>query len=526
MSRGSWLALIMCGGLFLLAAFRVIMPRSGGSTSGGERVVRFAHFRLEEPIIAALNTLAREYEQMHPGVRLEQIAVPLRGWRAWLNAQLVGGMAPDLVYLFALQTEMYPRHFLPLSEAVMQPNRYNEGSPLAGMPWRDTFVDGLDSEPNFNTSLQDRYGIPLSMATWRLLYNRDLLAEIGGADQPPHDLRSFLALCDVVRAHGQRTGRPLVPIAGSGDRTLPAMDRLFQSQTQRLSRQVDRSRHLSLGFADMGLAYLRGEWDFGSPGVRGGLELWRDYGRWHQPGFLQSRQEDATFLFLQQRALMVSVISWDYINLRELAPFAIGVVDLPFAEIDNQRLGANTLGPNSEAAIGLRFSFGIVRYSEHPDVALDFLRYLTSAAGNGRFAALSGNLPAIVGLPVEPDLRAFAPNLDGSAPGFRIVRGTPQSGPATNRLIETELHRLVAEQGSVEGYIAEIAPRYERALRTDLGREVRDLSKRVRQEDSILAGLETQAEADAGAVSQRWETQAQQEAQAAQIAYGLAEVER
>jgi len=527
MSRGSWVGVAVVGALFLFTALRVLLPRPGSLPGeDGVRVVRFAHYRLEEPIIRALDQLARDYERSHPGVRIEQIAVPLRGWRAWLNAQLVGGTAPDLVYLFALQTEMYPRYFQPLTGAVTLPNPYNRGSPLEDVPWRDTFIDGLVTEPNYHASLQEYYGIPLSMATWRLLYNRDLLREIAGADEPPRDLRAFLALCEATEAYSQRTGRRIVPIAGSADRTLPAMERLFLSQTQRLSATVDRSRRIYVDFTGMALGHLRGDWDFDSPGIRGGLELWREFGRWHQPGFLQSRQEDATFLFLQERALMVSVISWDFLNLRGLASFNIGAVDLPFAAPAGSGLGANTLGPNSEADIGLRFSFGLVRHSEHPEVALDFLRYITSVEGNARFAALSGNLPALTGLPVEADLKDFAPQLEGATPGFRVVRGTPQSGQATNRLVETELHRLVSEKGSVDHYVAEVSRRYRTALRADLGRQARELLQRVRQEDSIVGLVSRDVNPEDRGYSQRWETQALQESEAAQVMYSLERADR
>lgn len=521
MNRFSWVGLALLAALFVVSAWRVVIPRAG-VFGGGEKVVRFAHYRLERPTIEALDALARDYEQMHPGVRVEQITVPLRGWRAWLNTQLVGEMAPDLVYLFGFSLEMYPRHFHPLSAAVNEPNPYNRGTHLEGVPWRDTFLDGLASSPNYQASLQEHYGIPLSMATWRLLYNVELLRQITGSTEPPRTFRDFVRLRESTEEFRRRTGRVVLPIAGSADRTLPAMDRLFQSQTQRLGAEIDWHRQIVLGFTGVAVSWIRGKWGFDSPGVQGGLELWREFGRSHQPGFLQSQQEDATFLFLQERALMVSVISWDFRNLRELAPFEVGATTLPFATPDDPEFGANTFGHLSEAGLGLLFSFGLTRYSEHPEIAVDFLRFLTSVEGNTRFASRSGNLPALFGVPADGDLKVFAPRLDGSPAGARLVRGTPRSGDATNLLIETELHRLVAEQGSVDDYVAEMNRRYGPALRHDLGRQARDLLRRAAQEDTILALLETDPDAEARGRSVRWENQTTQEIEAGLIGHTLA----
>jgi raffinose/stachyose/melibiose transport system substrate-binding protein len=520
-NRATWVGLSLLAVLFVISAWRVVVPRSG-FFGGDEKVVRFAHYRLERPIIDALDAIARDYERLHPGVRVEQITVPLRGWRAWLNTQLVGEMAPDLVYLYGFSIEMFPRHFHPLTRAVEEPNPYNRGTHLEGVPWRDTFLDGLASSPNYQPSLQEYYGIPLSMATWRLLYNRELLWEVTGSPEPPRSFREFVEVRERTEEYRRRTGRVVLPIAGSADRTLPAMDRLFQSQTQRLGAEINWQRQIVLGFTGNAVSWLRGMWNFDSPGVRGGLELWREFGRAHQPGFLQSQQEDATFLFLQQRALMVAVISWDYRNLRELAPFVVGVTGLPFATPDDPEFGANTFGHISEAGLGLLFSFGLTRYGEHPEVALDFLRYLTSAEGNARFSARSGNLPALFGVPADEDLAEFVPRIDGSPAGVRLVRGPPRSGDATNRLVETELHRLMAEHGSVDHYVEEMNRRYGTAVRFDLRRQARDLLRRSAQEDSILAVLEIDPGADPRGQSLRWENQTAQELEAAMIDHALA----
>ena len=69
------------------------------------------------------------------------------------------------------------------------------------------------------------------------------------------------------------------------------------------------------------------------------------------------------------------------------------------------------------------WAFGLTRQSRHPEIALDFLHYLTSLKANQQFADMTGNVPSIVGASVPEDMEVFAPKVDGYPEGIDPGRG-------------------------------------------------------------------------------------------------------
>ena len=47
-----------------------------------------------------------------------------------------------VIQFYHLTEHLYNQYFTPLSPYVGNPNPFNVGSPLEGVPWKDTFVDG------------------------------------------------------------------------------------------------------------------------------------------------------------------------------------------------------------------------------------------------------------------------------------------------------------------------------------------------------------------------------------------------
>lgn len=525
MTRGGRLLPVL-GGVLLAAIFIYVGGRlwrhGGGGLAGGE-VIRFAHWRLEEPTVNALNTLAREYEQMHPGVRVEQLAVPLRAWRAWLQTQLVGGTAPDLIVAaFGVDEQTLGRHFVPLSAHVDAPNPYNIGTSLEGVPWRETFIDGL-SPPNYNANLLEYFAAPISGNTFRLFYNIDLIRQLTGEDRPPQNFSGLEALSAAARAWSQNRGQPMTVLAGAYDRSLPLFDRLFQWQMQMMNPLVDRDRSLTVSFAEMGLGYLDGKWSFDDENPRKVIELVGEVGRMSQPGFLGQRQDDSLFLFLQGRAVAVIGASWDSANISRLAKFQVGVADLPFPRADHPHFGDAGMQRPSEAATALNFSFGLTRASAHPDRAIDFLHFLTSQRANSDFSRASRNIPSVIGVEADEITRSFLPVVEGAVPGFTMVYGTSVRG-ATNRIYENYLHELTNPGGSADAFLATFEPAYRRALWDDLNRDVRFAWAYVARVESVIGPTVRAAGPEAAhRVSVFLETQNLREATAAQIAYRLAQ---
>lgn len=481
------LAIGLLAGFFLLGAWRLV-ERRREERDPARVTIRFAHWQLEAGVAEGFDQLAREYEALHPHVRIEQLRIPERVFSQWAITQLIGGTAPDLIELgFNIDTLLQARHFEPVSRFIDAPNPYNAGTALAGVPWRNTFVDGLAS--GYNDKLGDYYGIPSFFATIRIYYNRDLLREITGRDEPPQTFDAFLALCEEARAFARRSDRALVPIAASRDNAPYLLDELFASQTQKLVHQFSPLRRLAVSQDAFFSAFIAGGWSFETPAIRSGLSLMREVGQFMPPGFLQLRREDAIFHFSQGKALMVAAGSWEATGLRDQARFSIGVFRLPVPAPDHPRYGAYTWGRAAESGSSTAESggrrttgpFGLYQGSRHPEVALDFLRYLTSQRAHQTFVNVSGWLPVIVGVTPPEAMRAFAPDPNGGLGGLTL-----RWGAEILRVTENHWHLLFAPHGGVDAFVAEVAPRYPEAMRADLQRRDRRSFQQLALGDSSL----------------------------------------
>jgi raffinose/stachyose/melibiose transport system substrate-binding protein len=358
-----------------------------------------------------------------------------------------------------------------LTEAVDAPNPYNAGTALAELPWRETFFDGLAAPPAFQARLQEIYGVPNSLFTFRLYYNADLYRRVFGAKPTPDTYEGLIATLEAARAWTAGQSESFVPIIGArfGPPFMidPLFDNLFTSQTQRLTRELNVSRHLLSDFREQSLSYLRGEWDLESPAIRSGMELMAEVGRYVAPGFVQMRREDSLLQFAQGRALFLVSGSWDVDSIRLLAPFELGVMALPVPDARQERFAPFSFGPISEAATYGAAALGLTRGSKHPDVALDFLRFLTSAEENRALAERANWLPAVVGVEPRPEMVPFMPLQGGYAKGMVL-----HYGPETQRVWDRHLHLLFAHGRTVDDFVKALADEYDVALRTDLTRTI------------------------------------------------------
>lgn len=473
--------LLACFGVALVRVFH----RQRADSAPGVTVVRIAHWQLESGIRDALDTLARDYERLYPGVRIEQNPIPERIYPSWLKTQLVGGSAPDLIQLGkGSGDDTVARFFLPLTDEVDLPNPYNSGTPLAAVPWRDTFVDGLSGGESYRPNLLEYYGIPLSMTTVRMYYNVTEWRRILGDTPPPADYDAFVDICERIQRHARETGEKIQPVAGSNYGTPWFATALIGSQTQRLGQKLDDTRVMRPLAIENSLQFLAGRWTLDDPEFANGLALARQIGRFVQPGFLQANRDDASFYFVQGRALMIVTGSWDAPSFRALAPFQIGAFRLPTPLPGHPRYGAGVLGVTSESETPTGTTFGLTRASRHREQALDFLRFLTSRQGNRTFSEVSSWLPSVVDIELPELVKPFAPLVDGYVNGI----GLDVSGGAdVRRILEANLGALFDANADIAALQAVFRDRLPEAVRSDLARANRFTVQNSARQDTLLA---------------------------------------
>ncbi len=446
---------------FALAAWRVL-THSGRENDPRHVTLRLAHWQLEGGIREAFDAIAHDYEALHPDVHVEQIPVPVGIYTSWGTSQIIGGAAPDLVEIKGGMggPEIWS-YFLPITEEVSRPNPYNAGTPLANVAWRNTYADGMDNA--YNGGMFETYGASVFASTIRIFYNVKLMREVTGRAEPPHSFEELMALCQKVRDHADRTGRPLLPIVCSYGTMM--MDDLFRSQLQRLASEVNPGVRFPAGptdTTDLFLSYLNHQWTLDHPGFHGGAELMRRVGREMPPGFMQLNREQALFYFAQSRALMFMAFSSDATGIIRQANFPVRAFRNPTPGPGTPEFGANLLGPNSEGALFTYGLLGIPRSSPHPAAALDFLRFLTSQPEDRKFARLSGSLPVIVGIEPEGFAKDLAPDSHGFPPGPTLTLGE------TGRVVSNQLHLLFGPDGSSAAFLAALSPLLPDSMRTDL----------------------------------------------------------
>ncbi|TVR50874.1 MAG: carbohydrate ABC transporter substrate-binding protein [Puniceicoccaceae bacterium] len=492
---GVGIIVFMLGGAFLQVAFRETLPDDGIPR------IRFAHTLLHGGLREALDAVARDYEALMEArgtpVRVEQLAVPDRTYQQWLRTQLVGGTAPEIVMNQAnLSTSMVARYLVPVSDRITEVNPYNEGTPLEGLRWRDTFFDGMEYG-GFVFELAEHHGIPVSASTTRIFANRRILDEILadpanarlaerlGPEGIPSSYDAFLELCEAARRLGESTGRVIIPIAGSDTNAALIIDTLVGNQTSRMLVHEQPLFDFRVSNDQLRLDMLTGERLVVDELYRAGLQLAREVGRQMQPGFIQQRREDATFLFTQERAFMIAASVWDAASFRSIMGerFDVVVFPIPTPEPGHPR-APFSYGPPTELGVFPSGVFGLVNIHSHERVerALDFLRYLTSHPGQTTFVRQSGWLPAISEVDPAPGTEAFMPRLEGYPLGPRLHEISPDH----RRVFLTRLHLLTAPQDGLERFIESFEPAFLEEIVPSMQSAHRNALTATNQQDTLI----------------------------------------
>ena len=476
--RLTWVVPILVYAASLLFVFLNVSEEQGNET-----VIRFAHWNLHEGLREGYDELASHYEALNPGVKIEQTVVPKRVWYSWQQTQLVGGDPPDIIQLGRItEDEVIVQHFVPLGEFSKAPNPYNFSSPLEGIPWRDTFFDGLNSVRVYYPALQEIYGVPTMMMSLCMFYNEDLLKAITGSSKAPQNYRDYLILRDQIEAYRQRTGRTLLPIAGASDYGSYLIGNSFQRLTQKRRPQIDRPRVLTLPPSQVALAYLRGDWSLQDEEIQGALTVFQSLGQGMQPGFLHLKREDASLIFTQQKTVAMLSGSWDYFLFGQECDFPLVVGPLPLPDPADPVYGHFTNGRPHEGEGNMNGVFGITKTSRHQEQALDFLRYLTSHTASARFATSTHTLPATLKIdPTDQNLRVFARVEDGPVNGFNLGVGAE-----SHRWLMTNSYRLFQPGGTAQNFVDDTTDTFRQALISDLNTVLQDQIKINQRTDTII----------------------------------------
>ncbi len=480
-------------------AVTAIMSTRAVEAPPGTITLRIGHWQLETSVRQALDKLAADYSAMRvaqglPPVKISQDAIPEMTYVQWQTTQLMGGTGPDMMEVglgampYYLLVQFYNRYFVPITREVNQPNPHNAGTPLEGVSMRQTFKDGM--RDCYVEELQEYMSVPLSQFGVRIFYNKNLLKKLTGLEKPPADYRGFLDVCSRIKAQKDPNGRPYVPIAGSkyhlGMWEGPMMDPL----TYTVKDVADFNRD---GFVDNGeqfVAFKAGRLDFHHPGIAARYRMLWQLTDNFQAGFSGLSRDEAVMVFAQERAVFMTTGTWDARSLLEQAEgfFDVGVLDFPMPAPDDPEFGAVMRGPVYERIAG-GARFAITRTSAHPDIALDFLRFITSRNRNEELNAIIGWIPATRETKLPAFLEGFEPHLRGV---YSCFNPSGLGGETGNRWNQVYAEYQIKRRTYAE-LIADFEPFYKRRGMRDFEETQKDWRRALHDNDQFLAGIRAAA---------------------------------
>ncbi len=364
---------------FILSVIMVIRNGSfgGGFLADGKRLT-FAHWQLEDGFREGYEDAIKEYERIKAKegvkVRVVQTTVPVRGYAQWFLTQLIGGDCADVIELSGSE-DIQNQYFLPLSQYLAGPNPYNKGTPLEGMAWRDTFAD--DMVGALSQTYSEYFGVSTFMHTTRMYVNVDLFEKANGHREMPKNLDEWILSCRKIQEYGEKIGKPLIPIGvrGFDKGTIGQIHSHFNNIIN-----ADYNDTLSdygygptiyevfhkLAIGDKNINLDR----FLTP-----AEVVAQVGKYFAKGFPAIDLEQTKFLFNSGTVGYFIDGTYNAFSMVNNSNFKVDVIPLPL-------LGPNgkyrDLGRMTEVGGGLGGRFGIPKGSKDINLALDFLKFITS----------------------------------------------------------------------------------------------------------------------------------------------------
>lgn len=141
---------------------------------------------VELPKIGAIIDLAREWEGMHPEVKITFVQQPFGGYDTWLNTQLLGGMAPDIVFSAGASLLGEKGLMVKLNSYLDMPNPYIPGNER----WKNIFYEqayAIDAAPDGSI-----YSIAPDLVETTIFYNKNIFNEVGV--EPPNTWAEMMTI--------------------------------------------------------------------------------------------------------------------------------------------------------------------------------------------------------------------------------------------------------------------------------------------------------------------------------------------
>jgi len=360
--------------------------------------------------------LTKKWEARHPGVTVETVYIPAAdgGISAWVSSRQATSQMPEIVNLWDIPTTTQEAKgeapYVSLTEAM------NSSSPYTGKPWKEDFAE--DMYGLMKLTLENVYGVFLSMEGWTWFYNKEIFDEVGIT--PPNNVTEFFSNMDKLQAAGYTPLAWADTFAG-GVNTVRTWGPALTAKM--LKEAYGGDLRIVLDAAELEL-WADGSLTYKDPGMRKAWELHKKMAEYAPKGWMGMDPMSVRELFTTGKA----AIHYDAASyLREmdtleesgLLDFEYGV--FPFPDFDLKADAAILEGIVPELPTGDIFSgtaYWLVpaerlRERSSPEVtklAIDFLQFMTAPEQQAVYAEKLYLLPINLAVEVkDPRLAAFMP---------------------------------------------------------------------------------------------------------------------
>jgi len=431
------------GGTLLIVAvtfslLRVQKIDSSNKTDKNTKVIRLVHWQLELGLRETLDDIIHQYEAIYASnhndkVKIIQLSIPERAYQQWVTTRIIGNDAPDIIELHAMD-QYLPRYFVPFTEFVVQSNPYNKGTALEGVPWRETYIDNLEN--SFDEVLMEYYYIPMSIFTKRVFYNKSIFKKIMGSDKPPETFQQFCDICDEIKDYSEKFNLKISPVAGSD--YVVAINNFMRENISlmaaNLSDVMDIDKDGIIIHDEAFLSLAQDKWQFDDENIHAAFAFMKKISSYLTPGFMALKRDDAAFAFIRGQAAMIISGAWDARGFFEQSNFDVGVFKLPIPTKDNAEFGDFVDGQPYED-VTPQIQFGLTKQCKNKDIAIDFLRFLTSIENNQKLNRAVCWVPVIRGAKPNDRLESFNPVIEGyvTVLPYKFYNGTGAIGTSLRR---------------------------------------------------------------------------------------------
>lgn len=357
----------------------LLAGKSSGLLDQDVKTITFAHWGLEDGYREGVAEAIRRFEELKARegekVRVIQLAVPSRGYSQWFLTQLIGGNPADLIKLIDRNRHLYNRYFVALTPYVDQPNPFNKGTVLEGVPWRDTYINNMEN--SLDSVYSEYYGVGNTFHVYRLFVNVDLLEKATGSRQLPRDLSEWLDDCAKLKEYGREIGAPIIPIGVRGfDKD--TLRWLFQYYFSQMTGNLNDDASTFGGNASVADVL---ESMMEDPRVRERIcavvDVVKELGMNFGEGFTAMDVEQTKFLFYSGLTGFFPEGTWNAWSMVNNSPFEVGIIPFPLLE-HKHRHSKHFTGRITESSRSVGGKMGITKTTKHFDLVLEFLQFYTS----------------------------------------------------------------------------------------------------------------------------------------------------